>query len=119
MLTMNTTATAVPAPPHIQFNAGSGMKILTVREDGTIEFNPELNMDQAVKGFIEAVELAIGKPLYPRRVQDLLETNTKLLIRARTAENLLHEALDKIEPLTQKDEEFIVSTGKYLKEPWA
>ena len=116
---MTITNNPVPSANNVVFHNGIGDKILTITHDGRIEFNPSLQMDEAVKGFIQAVEQATGKASYPRRVQDLLETNTLYLKRAREAEGLLDEALDRIEPITKADDDFIIKGRAYLKAPWS
>lgn len=119
--TGNTPMTLTSAsmfPQSVQFYSGNGRRVCTISEDGSITFEEGLSQDETVKGFIEAVETATGRPSYPRRVHDLLETNSRYLLRARASENLLEEALERIEPMTKADEEFISRAKEYLKAPW-
>jgi hypothetical protein len=109
---------AEPPKPSFIFSVNSPSWIMKITPEGKLEFGEGLSPEEAAQ---KAAKLLLDFWNQQRglaRTDELLEANSRYLLRARASEEYLAEAIARLEPVSSADLKFLQDAEKHLKAPW-
>lgn len=89
-----------------------------VTNEGKLQFNPDIPQDEAAREGIKALQNIWADGRGVQRNDELLEANTRYLLRARTSEDLLFKLYETHTMNVKPSEELLTEIGNNLNKPW-